>query len=66
MAFDARQAVNEKLTQLWDELKRTKDKAHAEHMANAKAIAVLEDEIAGWLALIADDEKPAKKTASKK
>lgn len=52
MAFDAKQAVADKLTHLEDELKRARAKEAAEAEANHKAVSALLDEIAGWAALI--------------
>ena len=70
MAFDAKKAVADKLTHLDDELKQAKRKQEADAQENALAVAVLEEEIAAWQALISEKpgvEKPAeKKTASKK
>lgn len=71
MAFDAKQAVIDKLTHLDDELKQAKAKAAKDYDDNAAAVAALEDEIAAWQALISEKsagvEKPAaKKVAAKK
>ena len=72
MAFDAKQAVIEKLTHLDDQLKQAKAKQEADAQENALAVAVLEDEIAGWQEFLSAKpaaggvEKPeAKKTAKK-
>ena len=67
MAFDAKQAVIDKLTHLDDELKQAKAKAAKDYDDNAAAVAALEDEIAAWQALLAGaDEKPAAKKAAVK
>lgn len=63
MAFDAKAHVADILTGLDDKLKQAKAKQEAEALANAKEVAVLEAEIAGWQSLLADaaPKKPAKK-----
>jgi hypothetical protein len=67
MAFDAKQAVIETLTHLSDELKQAKDRQAKNASDDAKAVADLESQIAGWQSLLSGaDEKPAKKTAAKK
>ena len=66
MAFDAKQAVIEKLTHLDDQLKQAKAKQEADAQENALIVAVLEEEIAGWQYLLSEPAKPeAKKTAKK-
>lgn len=70
MAFDAKQAVIDKLTELDDKLKQAKAKETREAKQNAAEVADIEAEIDGWQKLLAGAEpepKPAaKKTASKK
>ena len=68
MAFDAKQAVTDKLTHLDDELKQAKAKESKDAADNAAAVAALEAEIDGWQKLLAgaDDKPAAKKTAVKK
>ena len=67
MAFDAKQAVIDKLTHLDDALKQAKDKQSSEAKANADAVAAIESEIAGWQTLLSgSDEKPAAKKAAVK
>lgn len=68
MAFDAKQAVIDKLTHLDDQLKQAK--AQRESLAKIcnTEVAAIEAEIDGWQKLLAGaDEKPAaKKTPAKK
>lgn len=77
MAFDAKQAVIDTLTDLEDKLKQAKLLAATEAKAHAEKIAGLESQIAGWQGLLArgvagtDDRDvlktgPAEKTAPKK
>ena len=67
MAFDAKQAVIDKLTHLDDELKQAKAKADKDAVDNAVAISYLQAQIDEWQKLLAGAEKPEpKKTASKK
>ena len=67
MAFDAKQAVIDKLTHLDDELKQAKAKESKDADDNAAAVADLEEQIDAWQKLLAGAEKPEpKKTASKK
>jgi hypothetical protein len=66
MAFDAKQAVIDKLTHLDDALKQAKDKQSSEAKANAAAIALLEEEIEAWQAFLAGADKPAAKKATAK
>ena len=65
MAFDAKQAVIEKLTHLDDQLKQAKAKQEADAQENALIVAVLEEEIAGWQELLSEPAKSTKKTAKK-
>jgi hypothetical protein len=64
MAFDAKQAVTDKLTVLEDDLKQAKAREVTEAKRNAADIAAIEAEIAGWQSLLS--EPAAKKTSSKK
>lgn len=67
MAFDAKQAVIDKLTELDDQLKQVKARQDANAKADAKDVADLEAQIAGWQELLsATDAKPVKKAAAKK
>ena len=67
MAFDAKQAVIDRLTHLEDELKQARAKQERDAQENALAVAVLTEEIDAWQALLSGSDKPAaKKTASKK
>ena len=68
MAFDAKQAVTDKLTELDDKLKQAKAQESLDAKRNAQAVADLEAEIDGWQKLLSGSEpKPAaKKTAAKK
>jgi len=68
MAFDAKQAVIDKLTILDDDLKQAKAREATEAKRNAQAVADIEAEIDGWYKLLSgsDKEPAAKKTASKK
>ncbi|KJK12562.1 hypothetical protein UB45_07745 [Terrabacter sp. 28] len=70
MAFDAKQAVIDKLTHLDDEIKQAEAKRDAEAAENDRAIERLVEERDAWQALLAGgaDEKkpPAKKATAKK
>ena len=66
MAFDAKQAVIDKLTILDDELKQAKAKEAREAKQNASDVAAIEAELDGWQKLLAGAEpEPAKPTAKK-
>ena len=65
MAFDAKQAVIDKLTVLEDKLKQAKAREAAEAKRNAEDIAALQSEIDGWQELLVVQKLAAKKTASK-
>lgn len=67
MAFDAKQAVIDKLTELDDKLKQAKAKETREAKQNASEVADIESEIDGWQKLLAGADKPEpKKTTAKK
>lgn len=68
MAFDAKQAVIDKLTHLADQLKQAKEQQASSAEFYRTEVANLEAEIDGWQKLLSGSEsKPtAKKTAAKK
>ena len=67
MAFDAKQAIADKITHLEDSLKQAKVKQERDAQENALAIAVLEEELDAWVGVLGNDKKtPAKKAAAKK
>lgn len=66
MAFDAKEHVGDILTALADELKQARARQVEDEKLNASIIARIEDEIAGWQALLSDAKPVAKKAAAKK
>ena len=70
MAFDAKQAIADKITHLEDSLKQAKVKQERDAQENALAIAVLEEELDAWVSVLGgkpDTSKtPAKKAVAKK
>ena len=68
MAFDAKQAVIDKLTHLDDQLKQAKEQQASSADFYRTEVAALEAEIDGWQKLLAgaDDKPAAKKTTAKK
>ena len=70
MAFDAKQAIADKITHLEDSLKQAKVKQERDAQENALAIAVLEEELDAWVGVLGgkpktDSPQPPKRAAAR-